>query len=158
LSATLPGLDSIRVSTAWAITVVLAYCTLHWMIRLATSPVYTVDEAEQLLMSQTLDVGYRFRHPPLITWIYALTEQVFGLSRPVFFAVKYVIMAAGLIAFYFAARLAFRHSSKSDQFAAAATAAWALVYYPAWGHHEDLTHTVLLFTLLAFTLHAFLAA
>ncbi len=144
---------------------IIAYCLAHFLIRLFTSPVFSLDEAEQLLMSQSLDWGYRFRHPPLITWIYALADMSIGLSRPVFFAIKYIIMALGLVTFYMAARIIFRwYDPQTNRFcdrndlSAAALGAWALVYYPAWGHHEDLMHTVLLFTLLAATLHAFVAA
>ena len=152
-------------SPALVIGLIIAYCVAHYLIRLFTSPVFSLDEAEQLLMSQSLDLGYRFRHPPLITWIYALADMTVGLSRPVFFAIKYIIMAVGLIAFYQAARIVFRwfdpnsvYLRPRNDLSAAATAAWALVYYPAWGHHEDLMHTVLLFTMLAATLHAFFAA
>ena len=144
---------------------IIGYCILHFLIRLFTSPVFSIDEAEQLLMSQSLDIGYRFRHPPLITWIYALADMTVGLSRPVFFLLKYAIMAAGLLAFYEAARNVFRWYDRSTasmnerlDLSAAAVAAWSLVYYPAWGHHEDLMHTVLLFTMLALSLHAFTLA
>lgn len=150
---------------ALVIGLILLYCAAHYVIRLTTSPVFSLDEAEQMLMSQSLDLGYRFRHPPLITWIYALADITIGLSRPVFFALKYLIMAGGLIAFYLAARIVFRwYDPETDEIhprndlSAAAVGAWALVFYPAWGHHEDLMHTVLLFSLLAATMHAFFAA
>ena len=129
---------------------IILYCLAHYLIRLALSPVYSLDEAEQLLFAQSLDWGYRFRHPPLITWIYASAEAAGVLSREVFFAIKYSIMAAGFMAFHLAARRLLGDTS----WAAAATASWATVYVIAWWPHVDLMHTVLLFSLLCASLHA----
>jgi 4-amino-4-deoxy-L-arabinose transferase-like glycosyltransferase len=133
---------------------ILAYCLIHLAIRLSISPTFSLDESEQLLFAQKLDWGYRFRHPPLITWIYASAEALGALNRPVFFLLKYTIMALGYIAFHFAAL----DVLKDNRLAAAATASWALVFYTAWGHHEDLMHTVLLMSLLCASLWAFVRA
>ena len=119
---------------------ILAYCVLHYLIRLMTSPVFALNEAEQLLMSQSLTLGYHPQHAPLVSWIYAISDMLFGSSRPVFFAVKYIIMAVGLVAFYYAARIVFQwyepHSHlmyARNDLSAAATASWALVYFSGLG-------------------------
>lgn len=142
--------------------IIVAYCAIHYILRLTGSPLFTVDEAEQVLMSQHLDWGYRFRHPPLITWIYALADATGINARPVFFAIKYIIMALGYLAFYRGCYILFESVSASEMatqpriIAALSTLAWGLIYFPAWGHHEDLMHTVLLFTLLCASFDAFI--
>ncbi len=133
---------------------ILAYCAVHWAVRMAVSPVYTLDEAEQVLFSQSLQWGYRFRHPPLVTWIYALMEEAIGLHRWSFHAVKYVAMAAGFAGFYLAARRLLREPAA----AALATLAWGATWALGLAPHLDLTHTVLLTALLFFNLHAFALA
>jgi len=138
--------DGISVRTA--IGLIVLYCLLHYLIRLWESPVFSLDEAEQILMSQKLDWGYRFRHPPLISWIYAGAELSVSLSRPVFFGLKYAIMAGGFVAFFFAARIVLRRVD----WALAATASWAMTYVLGWWPHADLMHTVLLMSLLSVSL------
>ena len=129
---------------------IVVYCLAHYLIRLNLSPVFSLDEAEQLLFAQHLDWGYRFRHPPLITWIYASVDAIGMLSRDAFFLIKYAIMAAGFMAFHLGARRILGDGA----WAAAATASWASVYVLAWWPHVDLMHTVLLFTLLCASFHA----
>ena len=141
--------------------IIVGYCFIHYILRLSGSPLFTVDEAEQVLMSQHLDWGYRFRHPPLITWLYALADSAGLGARPVFFAIKYIIMALGYLAFYRGAYVLFDSLASPEKvarariLAALSTLAWGLIYFPAWGHHEDLMHTVLLFTLLCASFDAF---
>lgn len=150
----LAGLQAALIRPRGVVALILAYCLIHFLIRLNVSPTFSLDESEQLLFVQKLDWGYRFRHPPLITWIYASAEALGILNRPVFFLLKYAIMAVGYVAFHFAALRVL----KDDALAAAATASWALVFYTAWGHHEDLMHTVLLMSLLCICLWAFVRA
>ncbi|WP_022698653.1 ArnT family glycosyltransferase [Euryhalocaulis caribicus] len=133
---------------------IAAYCLIHYLIRLGLSPVYTLDEAEQVLLSEVWRMGYRFRHPPLMTWIYAGVEDVFGLHRWSFHAVKYILLAGGLSAFYFAAR----RILASGLDAALALAGLALVFVMAAGFHIDLTHSVLMTVLVFANLHAFVRA
>ncbi|MEM8785489.1 MAG: glycosyltransferase family 39 protein, partial [Pseudomonadota bacterium] len=131
--------------------ILIGYCVLHFIVRLTVSPVFSLDEAEQMLFSQDLQWGYRFRHPPLITWLTALTQEVFGLNRWSFFALKYAIMAGGFVALFFAAQ----EILKDTRLAASATFLWGLTYVLGWYPHADLMHTVLLTSLLAACLHAF---
>ncbi|MCP5433097.1 MAG: glycosyltransferase family 39 protein [Alphaproteobacteria bacterium] len=124
---------------------ILAYCLAHFLVRLAVSPVFTLDEAEQMLFAQSLKLGYRFRHPPLITWLVSLTQGAFGLSLPVLSGLKYLIMASGFLA-YFAGARAFLEDVRLAGFA---TFAFFLTYTVGYYPHVDLMHTVLLMSLLA---------
>lgn len=133
------------------ILVLAGYCLLHYLLRLGLNPIFSLDESEQMLFSQDLKWGYRFRHPPLITWMVHLTQATFGLNRWSFFAVKYVTMFGGLLALFLAARIML----KDARLAGIATFSYGLTYIIGWYPHADLMHTVLLTSLIAACLHAF---
>jgi hypothetical protein len=119
---------------------IFAFCVVHWAIRVAIAPVYTIEEANQLLLSQSLQVGYEARQPPLLTWLYALAIRGAGLSAPIVFGVKYLLLFTGLAFYYLSARNVLVRPGVS----AAATAAWALTFVVGWGVHEDLLGAVAL--------------
>ena len=126
-------------------SILILYCTVHFLVRLFCTPNFTLDETEQLLFSQSLQWGYRFRHPPLITWLSWATLQGTNDSRDAFFLLKYVLMSAGLIAYFAAARIMIRDT----KLAALATFALLTTFVMGYLPHIDLMHTVLLATMLA---------
>jgi hypothetical protein len=129
----------------WAIGLLVGFCVLHFAIRCMLTPNFTLDESEQMLFGQSLEWGYRFRHPPLITWMVWAALSATGDNRIAFFLLKYIVMAAGLLAYYQAGRLVIR----DDTLAALATigllSTVSIGYLPV----IDLMHTVLLTTMLA---------
>lgn len=127
------------------IAFLILYCAIHFLIRYLLSPNYTLDEAEQVLFGQSLEWGYRFRHPPLITWLSWATMTLTHNSRAAFFLLKYAIMAGGLIAYFAAARIAIR----DVRMAALATFGLLTTFVMGWLPLVDLMHTVLLTTMLA---------
>jgi hypothetical protein len=52
----------VRLDRSAVLTAILFYCVIHWMIRTFIAPVYTVEEANQLLFSQSLRAW--IRSPP----------------------------------------------------------------------------------------------
>jgi 4-amino-4-deoxy-L-arabinose transferase-like glycosyltransferase len=128
----------------WAIGLLVGFCVLHFVIRCMLTPNFTLDESEQMLFSQSLEWGYRFRHPPLITWMVWATLSATGDSRIAFFLLKYVVMAAGLVAYYQAGRLVIR----DDALAALATIGLLSTVSIGYLPLIDLMHTVLLTTML----------
>ncbi len=140
IGATWQRLDEPNVVVA----LILGYCLVHFLVRLSLSPVYSIDEAEQVLFAQELSWGYRFRHPPLITWMVWAVQEVFGVTRPALFALKYMIMAGGFVALFYAGKAILRET----RLAALATAAFTLTYTVGYYPHLDLMHTVLLTALL----------
>jgi len=130
------------------------YCLVHYLLRLSLSELYTLDESEQALLSEAWRMGYRFRHPPLMTWIYAGVEDAFGLNRWSFLAVKYVVLAAGLAAFHRAALLIL--GRRRD--AALALGGVMLIAIIAVQLHIDLTHSALMTAMSFVCLHAFARA
>lgn len=126
-------------------SILILYCAAHFLIRLLLSPNFSLDESEQMLFGQSLQWGYRFRHPPLITWLTWGTLTGTNNSRAAFFLLKYVIMAGGLAAFFATARIVIRDT----RLAALATFTLLTTFVMGFLPHVDLMHTVLLASLLA---------
>ncbi|HEV2563127.1 MAG TPA: glycosyltransferase family 39 protein [Rhizomicrobium sp.] len=125
--------------------ILILYCAVHFLVRLAVTPNFTLDESEQMLFSQSLQWGYRFRHPPLITWLTWAALSGTGNSRMAFFLLKYVLMGSGLIAYFAASRVVIR----DVRLAALSTFALLTTYVIGYLPHTDLMHTVLLASMLA---------
>src|SRR5271163_573724 len=113
------------------------YCAIHFLIRAVVTPNFTLDETEQLLFSQSLQWGYRFRHPPLITWLSWLTLVPTHDNRAAFLLLKYVLMALGLLAYFGAARLVIRNTFYAALATFALLATFSMGYLPV----IDLMHT-----------------
>jgi len=123
----------------------ILYCAIHFLIRYLLTPNYTLDESEQMLFSQSIQWGYRFRHPPLITWLSWAALTATQNSRAAFFLLKYVIMAGGFAAYFAAARIAIKDVKLSALATVALMTTFAIGYLPL----IDLMHTVLLASMLA---------
>jgi lipopolysaccharide core galacturonosyltransferase RgtB len=127
------------------ISFLFLYCAIHFLVRAVITPNFTLDESEQMLFSQTLQWGYRFRHPPLITWLSWASLAGTGGSRTAFLLLKYVLMALGLLAYFGAARIVIRDTLYAALATFALLATFSMGYLPV----IDLMHTVLLATMLA---------
>ena len=68
-----------RRDAALAILALAAYALAHLGIRVAVSGTAELDEAEQLVLTQTVVLGYDDQ-PPLCTWIQALAFRVLGIG------------------------------------------------------------------------------
>ena len=127
------------------------YLLLHFLLRLLLSPTLGLDDAEQILFAQQWDVGYRFRQPPLFTW---LLMPVIDLAGPGILAVsitRYGLLALTFTLFYLTARLCFRDA----RIAALSVFSFTLIYVFAYFAHHDLTHTTALGALIAAALYGF---
>ncbi len=140
----------VKLDRSAVLLTVFLYCLVHWTIRTLIEPVYTFEEARELLYSQSLKLGYGAGHPPLLAWLYALAAKWGGISQPVVFAIKYVLMGWGLSAYYLAARNVLVRPGMS----AAALGAWAVTFQVGWAMHEDLLGGAALMAGLSTTLHA----
>jgi 4-amino-4-deoxy-L-arabinose transferase-like glycosyltransferase len=127
------------------ISFLFLYCAIHFLVRAVITPNFTLDESEQMLFSQTLQWGYRFRHPPLITWLSWASLAGTGGSRTAFLLLKYVLMALGLMAYFGAARIVIRDTLYAALATFSLLATFSMGYLPV----IDLMHTVLLATMLA---------
>ncbi len=126
------------------------YCLIHWAVRVLTGPVFTIEEAGELLMSQSFQTGYDSREPPLVAWLFSAVMRLPEFQIQAALAIKYVLMAAGLSLYYLSARNILAKPGVS----AAAVAAWSLTYVVGWNMHEDLIGATALLAALSMTLHA----
>ena len=127
------------------IAFLVLYCAVHFLIRYLLSPNFTLDESEQMLFGQSLQWGYHFHHPPLITWLSWGTLTATNNSRAALFLLKYLIMAVGLVAYFAAARIVIR----DVRMAALATFGLLTTFVIGFLPHVDVMHIILLTTMLA---------
>lgn len=139
-----------RLDKSAVIFLIFAFCLIHWLIRVLVAPVYTIEESDQLLMSQSLQLGYEARQPPMLAWLHGLAALWPGVSGAAVFAIKYALLFFGLTFYYLAARNVLQRPGVS----AAAVASWGLTFYLGWGVQEDLLGTVGQMAALSLTLHA----
>lgn len=139
-----------RLERSAVILLISLYCLAHFAVRFTTSPNLTIEEAQFILMAQTLQGGYGLDEPPLIAWLFASLDAWPGLSLPVIVGAKYILLMAGLSCFYLAARNVLQRRDMS----AAAVASWALTFLVGWEFHEDKLGAVALFAAVSMSLHA----
>lgn len=144
MSATLPVAVGTPTSPpallhAWPWTGLLALVSAHVLLRLLLSPALELDEAEQIMWSQALALGYGVQ-PPLYTWLQWSFNAVFGPSILALALLKHLLLAGTYALLWHAAR---------RQGLGQRTAWWAsasVLLFPVigWMAVRDLTHTVLL--------------
>jgi 4-amino-4-deoxy-L-arabinose transferase-like glycosyltransferase len=115
-----------------------AYGLLHIFIRLVISKSAELDEAEQLLLSQSFAFGYTDK-PPLYTWLQMLFFAIFGVNIFSLALLKNLLLFATHLCLFLAARIVLRTSYLA---VLTALSLW-LVPQIAWESHRDLTHSVL---------------
>ncbi|WP_348688424.1 ArnT family glycosyltransferase [Acidovorax soli] len=118
---------------AWLLAIALA----HVVVRVAVSPALKWDEAEQMLWSRELALGYGAQ-PPLYTWLQWLTNQVFGPSVLALSLLKHTLLALTYTLMWLAGR----------ELLGQRGAWWAsasMLLFPAlgWDSVRDQTHSIL---------------
>lgn len=130
------------------------YLSLHFLLRFLVSPTLSLDDAEQSLFSQSLLAGYRFRQPPLYTWVLWGVSQVFGPGLLAHVLVRYLFQFA-CYAFVYLAAL---RMIGDRRLAALALAGYPLIWDFGVFIHLDLTHTVAVAAMIAASLWLFARA
>ncbi|ART57799.1 glycosyl transferase [Acidovorax carolinensis] len=116
----------------------LAFFALaHIAVRVAVSPALKWDEAEQMLWTQQLSMGYGSQ-PPLYTWLQWLVNQVLGPSVLSLSVLKHSLLAMTYAFMYLAAR-----EVLDERGAFWASASMLLMPPLGWYSVRDQTHTVL---------------
>lgn len=127
------------------IVVVLGiYFLLQLVIRLLISPDLELDEAEQLLLTQQLSLGYGSQ-PPLYTWLLSGLFSLFGVTIFSLALLKNVLLFTTYLLTYHAARAL----GYSRTLSVAAMLSLFLLPQIVWESQRDLTHSVLAVTLTA---------
>ncbi|ART50625.1 glycosyl transferase [Acidovorax carolinensis] len=109
----------------------------HIAVRVAVSPALKWDEAEQMLWTQQLSMGYGSQ-PPLYTWLQWLVNQVLGPSVLSLSVLKHSLLAMTYAFMYLAAR-----EVLDERGAFWASASMLLMPPLGWYSVRDQTHTVL---------------
>ncbi|MDH4390537.1 MAG: glycosyltransferase family 39 protein [Aquabacterium sp.] len=129
----------------------LAYFALHTILRVLVSDAVERDEAEQLLWTQQLALGYGTQ-PPLYTWLQWGVFQVAGVSVAGLALLKNLLLAGTYAFSFLAARTVLPPAN-----AALCAASMLLLPQISWESQRDLTHSVLVTSLAACMLWQVLA-
>jgi hypothetical protein len=127
------------------------YIAVHFVLRLVLPPTLGIDDAEQALFAQQWLPSYRYRAPPLFTWMLMPVFAVVGVNALALAIVRYVLLAVAAAFTYMTARRLIR----DPRLAALAAFSPAAIYVVAYYGHHDLTHTAALTTLIAVTWYVF---
>ncbi|MDH3659721.1 MAG: glycosyltransferase family 39 protein [Alphaproteobacteria bacterium] len=125
------------------------YLLGHLALRLALSPTLGIDDAEQILFAQHWAFGYRFRQPPLFTWLLLPLIDLIGPGVLAISILRYTLLAITYVCLYLTARLCLT----DQRLAGLAVLSFALIYVFAYYAHHDLTHTTALSAMVALALY-----
>lgn len=134
-------------ATPWLI---LAYCSLHFLLRVAQSPYLETDEAQ--FVGQTgFALGYFNSHPPLYNWLVAAALQLTGDNWAAAVAlVKHVLIGAT----YWLAFDAMRRITGSAVAGLLTAASFLFLPQIVWKAQITLAHSVLVMFAVVAVLHA----
>lgn len=130
---------------------ILAYLALHFVLRLFLSPTLGIDDAEQILFAQQWAPGYRFRQPPLFTWLLYPLVELIGPGVLAISILRYALLA---LTYGFLYLTALRWID-DRRFAALSVFSFTSIYVFGYYAHHDLTHTTMLAAMIAVTLYVF---
>jgi 4-amino-4-deoxy-L-arabinose transferase-like glycosyltransferase len=128
-----------------------AYLIVHFAVRLWMGPTLGLDDAEQVLFAQHWLLNYRFRAPPLFTWVLTGASSVINPGVLAISIMRYALLAMFAGFTYLTARRLIR----DPRLAALAVFSFTTVYVFGYYSHHDLTHTTVLSTFLAAAWYAF---
>ncbi|MCU0808167.1 MAG: glycosyltransferase family 39 protein [Candidatus Contendobacter sp.] len=127
--------------------VVAAYFALNALTQFLTSGTADQDQAEQLLLSQTLEWGYGAQ-PPLYTYLVRLAFSMFGLGLGPLLGLKVLLLSMTVGAMMtLGHRLGFSWHQQLI-----GVAGYVFIPQLIWESQRDLTHSVLATSLAAATL------
>jgi hypothetical protein len=130
---------------------IAAYLLMHMALRLVMGSTLGLDDAEQALFAQHWLLNYRFRAPPLFTWMLVALSDVIGIGVLALSIIRYGLLALMLTFTYLTARRLIREKA----LAALSTFSFATIYLFGYFSHHDLTHTTALSALLAGSWYVF---
>ena len=123
------------------------YFVLHLLFRCFVSDSLELDEAEQLLLTQELRLGYGSQ-PPLYTWLQAGVLSIFGTSVFAVAVVKNILLFLTSFFVYSSAK----EITNDNTRAVIAMVSLFMIPQFFWESQRDLTHSVLGTTIAACTL------
>ncbi len=127
------------------------YFLAHLFLRLLSNNTLTIDESEQMLVSQYFSLGYNAQ-PPLYTWIQILFFRIFGQSILAIALLKNLF----LYLLYLFTWLSAREISRDRLVAALSALSLILLFQIAWVAQIDQIHSAAVTTTAAAALYFFL--
>ncbi len=131
---------------------ILAYLALHLAIRMAMGQALSIDDAEQALFSQHYAWTYRYREPPLFTWVLVALNHVVPISAFSIGLLRYLFLGILYASVYGVAR----RLIADPRLAALAVYSFAALGTFAEASHRNLTHTTALAAFLGLAWYVFL--
>lgn len=132
-----PGVPLVRSPVTHPLAWLLALALAHVAVRVAISPALKWDEAEQMLWSQQLALGYGAQ-PPLYTWLQWGVNRLVGPSVLALSLLKHALLALTYALMWLAGR-----ELLAPRGAWWASASMMLLPTLGWYSVRDHTHTVL---------------
>ena len=132
--------------------VIIAWLAVNFAVRMAMWPTLGLDDSEQALFAQHFAWSYRYRAPPLFTWLLLALGSSMGPSIGAISLVRYAFLAVTLAFTYLAARRLIR----DPRLQALSVYSFGSIYLFAYYSHHDLTHTTALSAALAASWYVFL--
>jgi len=129
------------------------YLLALFLLRGLLFPAASGDDAEQLLLAQSLEPGYMVRNPPLYSWLMNGAVRILGVSATTAVAVRFLLLAFAYLCLYRAAALVLGEG----RLAALAALSPVALYFVGWHLVRSNTNSVLLVAMCAATLYALLA-
>jgi len=127
------------------------YFAAHLVLRVWSSNTLTIDESEQMLLSQCFSLGYNAQ-PPLYTWIQILFFDLFGQSVFSIALLRHLF----LFLLYLFVYLSAKEITRDKTMSALCSASMVLLHPIGWAAQVDQIHSVAVTTTAAATLYWFL--
>jgi len=134
------------------IAVGLVYGVVYTCLRLSISHNLPVDDIKANVYTQTLELGYVAKQPPLYEWLLWLVQRFTGPTLPSFLILKYSLLTATFAFLYLVAKRIF----DDPRWAMMAALSPLLLYQFGWNLHEGVTQTIVLTCAVAATTWAFM--
>ena len=130
---------------------ITAYFVLQALLRLLAVDSLGLDDAEMVVITQDLAIGYGSQ-PPLYNWLQLGAFQLFGFGAPAIAILHFVLLWAVYVLVFLSSRIVLADALR------AAVVALGLFAIPqiGWEALHSHTHTLLSLTLAAATLYAML--
>jgi len=124
---------------------ILVYLAVHFAVRMAMWPTLGIDDAEQALFAQEFAWNYRFRGPPLFTWMLLGLGKLIGINILSLSLLRYTLLGCVFVfAFLTARRLI-----ADPRLSALSVYSFGAIYMFAFYSHHDFTHTTIMSAMLA---------
>ena len=127
------------------------YFIAHLVLRVWSSNTLTIDESEQMLLSQCFSLGYNAQ-PPLYTWIQIFFFNIFG---PTVFSIA-LLRHLFLFLLYLFVYLSAKEITRDKTMSALCSVSMVLLHPIGWAAQVDQIHSVAVTTAAAATLYGFL--